>query len=193
MMIMKELSLYMIRDMALKSGRMVYNSIQFANLINKDQPVASVYMNRMLKKGLATPLLKGRISFSDNDLVIASQLVEPSYISLHSALLFHNIIQQVPKNVQSVTSINSATYGHLGLEYHKIQPSLMFGFERHILQNSYCFVATPEKALLDGYYLNMFSKLDMRELGNTDSFRELAPMLRKFHGKGSIRLLESIL
>ena len=78
MMIMKELSLYMIRDMALKSGRMVYNSIQFANLINKDQPVASVYMNRMVKKGLATPLLKGRISLSDNDFVIASQLVEPA-------------------------------------------------------------------------------------------------------------------
>ena len=106
--------------MASKSGRMVYNSMQFANLINKDQPVASVYMNRMVKKGLATPLLKGRISFSENDLVIASQLVEPSYISLHSALLFHNIIQQVPKNIQSVTTINSVTYGHLGLEYHKM-------------------------------------------------------------------------
>ena len=106
----KELSLYMIRDLALKSGRMVYDTIQLANLINKDQAVSAVYMNRIVKKGLAKRLLKGKISFSENDLIIASQLIEPSYVSLHSALLFHHLIQQIPKNVQSVTPINSIKY-----------------------------------------------------------------------------------
>ncbi len=188
----KELSLYMIRDLALKSGRMVYDTIQLANLINKDQAVSAVYMNRIVKKGLAKRLLKGKISFSENDLIIASQLIEPSYVSLHSALLFHHLIQQIPKNVQSVTPINSIKYKDLGLEYHKIPSSLMFGFERHNIQGSYCFVATPEKAFLDGYYLNIFSESEMNEFGSPDGYRNLASQLIRFKGKGSKRLLEVI-
>lgn len=128
---MKQLTLYKIREMALNSGRAVYTTSQLSNLIGKDHTTASVYMTRLWKSGLATRLVRGKISFVANDLVIASQLIEPSYISLHSALLFHNVMRQVPHRVQSVTLVNSKVLEDLGLEYHKIPPGLMFGYERH--------------------------------------------------------------
>ena len=121
-MIMKKLTLYKIREMALSSDRAVYNTSQLSNLIGKDYTTASVYLTRLWKNGFAKRLVRGKISFIDNDFVIASQLVEPSYISLSSALLFHNITQQVPRRIQSVTPVNSIKLDGLGLEYHKIPP-----------------------------------------------------------------------
>ena len=88
---MKKLTFYKIKEMALNSGRAVYNTSQLTNLIDKDYSIASVYLTRLWKAGLAKRLVRGKISFVDNDFVIASQLVEPSYISLSSALLFHNV------------------------------------------------------------------------------------------------------
>ncbi len=183
-------SLYKIRDSALSNGRAVYNTSQLAHLINKDRNVAAVYLSRLVQKKLAIRLIRGKISFVEDDFVIASQLVEPSYISLDSALLFHNVIQQVPRYVQSVTPVNSILYHELGLEYHKINPGLMFGFERHKVSGSYCFVATREKALLDGYYLKLFTLDDVLELGRTSEYKKLRPLFLKFIGKGKKKMLE---
>ena len=189
---MKELTLYKIKEMAVNSGRAVYNTSQLTNLIDKDYSIASVYLTRLWKAGLAKRLIRGKISFVDNDFVIASQLVEPSYISLSSALLFHNVSQQVPQRIESVTPINSITLDNLGLEYHKIPPRLMFGYERHTLGGSYCFVATVEKALLDGYYLNYFSLNDLYSYGDIERMRIFKPFLKKYLGKGRLKLLEAI-
>ena len=93
----KELSLYKIRDMALNSGVGVFNAQELSNLINKKKSVALVYMNRLIKNGLAIRLKNGKISFNKDDFIIASQLVFPSYISLNSALLYHKITYQIPE------------------------------------------------------------------------------------------------
>src|SRR3989344_748626 len=104
---MKQLSLYKIRDLSLESGRAVFSVQQLSNLIGKSRAVATVYSNRLVRKGLAFRVLKGKISFIDDDFIVATQLIEPSYISLDSALLFHGIITQVPKSVECVTTKNS--------------------------------------------------------------------------------------
>ncbi|MCW6170827.1 MAG: hypothetical protein LVQ96_06610 [Thermoplasmatales archaeon] len=189
---MKELTLYRIREMALESKRAVYTTPQLSNLIGKEYTTASVYMTRLWKSGLAKHLVRGKISFIDNDFVNASQLIEPSYISLSSALLFYNASQQVPRRVQSVTPVNSMTFEDLGLEYHKIPPGLMFGYERHLVGGSYCFVATVEKALLDGYYLNYFSAGDLDSYVGSKRMKEFRPYLDKFKGKGKLKLLEVV-
>ena len=186
----KTLTLYKIKEMALNSNRAVYNTAQLSSLIGKDFNTASVYMTRLWKNGFAKHLLRGKISFVEDDFVIASQLIEPSYISLSSALLFHNVIQQVPRRIQSVTPVNSVNYDQLGLEYHKIPPGLMFGYERHKIGESYCFVATPEKALLDGYYLNHFTSEDLRSYLENRKMSEFKSFLEKFSGKGRLKLIE---
>ncbi|MGC8514656.1 MAG: hypothetical protein ACP5OC_00790 [Thermoplasmata archaeon] len=59
---MKEPTLYKIKEMALNSGRAVYNTSQLSNLIGKDYPVASEYLTRLWKAGLAKRLIRGKIS-----------------------------------------------------------------------------------------------------------------------------------
>lgn len=189
---MTELPLYRVRDLALTSGRLVFDVQQLANLIGKPKPVASVYSSRLVERGLASRLMRGKIAFTDNDLIIASQLYEPSYISLDSALLYHHIREQIPKNVQCVYPGNSIKLDEIGIVYHKIPNRLFFGYRRHSSDGSYVMVADAEKALLDGYYLGTFSLDQVAEYSTDLDFRTYRQLLSRFSGKGSKRLMEAI-
>ncbi|MCL5117388.1 MAG: hypothetical protein M1124_00985 [Candidatus Marsarchaeota archaeon] len=193
---MKRSSLYQIRDMALSSGRAVFSVQQLANLIGKKRAVAMVYLSRFVKNKMAKRVKKGKISFTDDDFVIATQLVEPSYISLDSALLYYNIIKQIPRNIECVTTKNSFSYKNLGIKYHKIPESMFFGYIREPRGSSYIIIAEPEKALLDGLYLNLYSKKQLtsyfKAMENIDAGR-LIFFLSQFKGRGSKKLQKVIL
>lgn len=151
------MNLYEIREKALRKRRAVYSTQQLANLIGKDANSARAYASRLVRKGLALRLMNGKISFSDDEKVMATQLIEPSCISLHFALLFHQIIQQVPESIACITPKTSRVFQKIGIRYHKIPPKLMFGFKQYDSGHSYYWLADPEKALLDALYLNQFS------------------------------------
>jgi predicted transcriptional regulator of viral defense system len=51
-------------------------------------------MSRLVNNRLTTRPINGNISFIKDNFLIASQLISPSYISMHSALLYHNIIDR---------------------------------------------------------------------------------------------------
>ncbi len=187
-------SLYKIRDRAIRSGRAVFSVQQLANLTGKKREVAKVYASRLVEHGMAARLNKRKIAFSDDDFVIATQFVEPSYVSLGSALAYHGVSEQVTKEVECVTTRNSIHYKGLGIRYHKIATDLFFGYERLQKGNSYVFVATPEKALIDGVYLNIYSAGDIDEYlhrGGVD-IGKLRTLLGRFHGRGSKKLSKVI-
>jgi len=188
----KELSLYQIRDIALESGRAVFSMQQLSNLIGKPKQVCTVYASRLVKKGLAVRLLKGKISFEKDEFIIASQLIEPSYISLGSALLFHGITKQIQKSIECVTAKNSLRFKKIGVVYHKIPGSLFFGFKKHLKGKSYVMIAEPEKALLDGLYLNVFSENTLKELSQEISLKKLKALMKKFNGRGKKKLEKMI-
>jgi predicted transcriptional regulator of viral defense system len=180
--------LYEIRDKALKTGRAVYSVQQLANLIGKSKTIAKVYFSRLTKKNLARKLLRGKITFEEDDEIIATQLVEPSYISLNSALLFHKSITQIPSNTECVTTKNSIRFGQLGIVYHKIPPALFYGYSRHRKGNSYIFLADKEKALLDAVYLNLVSKDGAREIAATMDGENIKKLIQRFNGRGRKKL-----
>lgn len=190
---MPQQSIYRIREEALESGRAVYSVQQLANLTGKSKQIATVYMSRLVEKGLAKKIMRGKISFVDNDYVIASQMIEPAYVSLDTALLFHGVITQVTRHVQTVTTVNSITFPGLGIQYHKVPPGLFFGYRRHNMGRSYAFVATPGKAIIDGIYLNHYTEDEAVEYSRDVDFDELMEQLQNFKGYGSKKLKGVIL
>jgi len=190
---MKRISLYEIRDHAKESGRMVFSIQQLANLLSVHKKIAKVYASRLVKKELAKRILRGKISFTEDSYIIATQLIEPSYISLHSALLFHGIIKQVPKYITCVTSKNSLNYPSQRVVYHKINPNLFFGYKRYNKNGSYIFVANAEKAIVDGLYLNLFNKQQLNEYSGKINLRKLKKIVLNFEGRGHKKLKRMIL
>ena len=85
---------------------------------------------------------------------IASAITEPSYVSLISALRFHNITEQIPNTIYVLsTARHKDVYlGEVKVVFIKVKPRLMYGYAKA----DGAMVADPEKAVLDMLYLGKF-------------------------------------
>ena len=107
----------------------------------------------------------------------ANLIYAPSYISLHTALSWYNLIPEmiVPTTSVSTRKTNRFSTPIGEFDYHRIKPELFgFGYSLEDL-NAYSsksnksrkiMVATPQKAILDFFYINNFysSEKDMEDL-----------------------------
>ena len=88
--------------------------------------------------------------------LIANRLVEPSYVSLQSALAHYGLIPEYVAVVTSVTT-DRPTQRETPLgryQFQHVQPDWFLGFVPKRLEESQeVYLATPEKALLDLVYL----------------------------------------
>ena len=84
----------------------------------------------------------------------------PSYISLTSALEYYEITTQVQRDFfESVATKRTKEINLNGsiFRYAKIADDLYFGFRKE----SIYFIATPEKALLDAFYLMSYGRYSL--------------------------------
>lgn len=79
----------------------------------------------------------------------------PAYISLQSALYYHGMISQIPNTIYAVSLSRTRAYhtAITNVSIHHIQPAFFFGYEE-INNNELLKIATPEKALIDMFYLS---------------------------------------
>lgn len=113
-------------------------------------------------------------------LEIANRLQVPSYLSLTTALACHGMTTQVQPSCYESVSLRRSTAleaGGVSFLYHKLQRGLYFGFER----KDGIFIAEPEKAVLDGAYLEFlghagidWDALDRRKLNRKRMKKYLA-------------------
>ncbi len=122
-------------------------------------------LGRWVKKGYLVKLRNGFYSFpeylgeSDFALYIANRIYRPSYISLHTALSFYELIPESVVQITSVSTLKTVSFqNRFGTySYKTIRPDLMFGFDaRPLSKEKTLLFARPEKALLDLLYLYPF-------------------------------------
>ncbi|WP_018289523.1 type IV toxin-antitoxin system AbiEi family antitoxin domain-containing protein [Verrucomicrobium sp. 3C] len=124
---------------------------------------ASKALSRFAAEGLLTRMVRGFwVVIPDrlSDLSLAEPLIGmPSYVSLLSALSFHGMITQVPQDVYSMTVGRSRKIDTPEGVYafHHCEPDWFFGFDLPT-ENPWLKIATPEKALLDVFYLRRFTR-----------------------------------
>ena len=87
---------------------------------------------------------------------VASVLKKPSYISVEKALEYHNLIPESVSVYSSVTTKRSGKFSsRVGtFDYRHIKETLFWGYNSVTVNKQTGFVASPEKALLDFFYLN---------------------------------------
>ena len=155
--------------------------------VEKVTPHAAIFLSRALKKGLVNRLNRGNYVNSflrgfPRVEEVACFMRPPAYVTGEWALNYHGISVQSPV-VCTAATLGSAVGRHHRIEYQgvtiefsKISPALFFGFTR--INNFY--VATPEKAILDTFYLRKAlptpDELEMESI-NVDTLKEMA---RKF-------------
>jgi predicted transcriptional regulator of viral defense system len=149
------------------------------------------------EKGYIKKIAKGYYVFADliideNILYeIANRLYKPSYVSLESALSYHQIIPETVYGITSVSTRRTYSFSTPCGEFHyrTLKPSFFFGYEIMIFDSKSFKIADLEKALIDYFYLhpNLKSGSDFISLRfNTEIVMEkinrqkLQKYLRKF-------------
>lgn len=105
-----------------------------------------------IKRGLyAISDLSGRGFLALSNYEVANLLVKDSYVSLESALQYHNMLDQLMSETISVglkaysaSRLNNMKYGFI-----KTKSNLYFGFEEININGKAVKIATAEKALID--------------------------------------------
>ena len=121
---------------------------------------AAVLCTRYVKKGLLIRLKRGLYARTEilrhlsqiNLFYIANMLQVPSYISLMTALSYYGITPQAQKGfLESISVKRTRRFEVEGFSFHysKIRPELYRAFTKR----EGVFIALPEKALLDSFYL----------------------------------------
>lgn len=151
-------------------------------------PCANKVLARLAESGLLVHLCRGHwaIGRAVNPLTLPEQLADPypAYVSLQTALFHHSMISQIPEVIYAVTLAKprriQTPLGVVSL--HRIDPEFFFGFEP--AASGGMQMASPEKALLDVFYLSparsrLFTKLPEVELPKGFSWKKLREMVQQ--------------
>ncbi len=131
---------------------------------------------------------------------IASVLKKPSYISLQKAFEYHGLI---PEGVPVYTCVTTKRPGKIitpigTFDYRHIKNSLFWGYDSFTVNKQLAFIACPEKALLDFFYLKGLrvdgGYLEEMRLQNFRkiNFSRLMEYARKFQSPGILRVVQVI-
>lgn len=120
----------------------------------------------------------------------------PSYVSLQTALYSHEMISQIPSIIYAVSLARTRTY-HTPIatvSIHHLQASFFFGYDE-INDNGLLKIATPEKALLDLFYLSptksrLFHTLPEIELPKKFNVRKTNQIIEKISSKRRRKLVQ---
>jgi len=124
-----------------------------------------VQLSGWKKKGLIVPLRKGLYVLNSEDrhiepsrFYLANQILIPSYVSLESALSYHELIPEFVAGTTSVTVRKTCEFRNEfgGFFYHHLKPEAYGGFQSVQESEKISFLmAVPEKAIIDFLYLNL--------------------------------------
>lgn len=144
----KELPCFETKELRLILGASFSSTtlINLKNWINKGHLI-------MLRRGL---YVISEIGKSMDQMIFATKIYPPSYISLETALGFYGIIPEAVFTATSVTTRKTKEFKNLlgNFSYQKIKKEAFGGFETKN-ENGISFnLALAEKALIDFLYLN---------------------------------------
>ena len=132
-------------------------------ILHKNRTYSILFLYRCVKKGFIGRVKRGLYYVKEryNEYEIASHVVNPSYVSMVSALAYYGLTTQIPRVVYVIsTKRHNRLRGVAGFDivFKKIKKDMLFGYRKEADGN--IFVASPEKALIDIYYFNDVNDLD---------------------------------
>jgi predicted transcriptional regulator of viral defense system len=162
-------------------GKPVVTTRDAAARLRTTLSAASRLLSRLESGGLVLRLKHGLWSMDPDidPLAVPEHLTAPlpAYVSLQSALHFHGLIGQIPQVVfvASLARTRRVTTAIATYSVHRLVPEFFGGYR--ILPHHGVKMATPEKALLDVFYLaaarsRLFTHLPELELPPSFGVRE---------------------
>lgn len=183
-------------------GQPLFETKDVAALLGVENSNANKIVSRLARGGLIVPIARGKWALRNrlNKLAIAEHLTSPypAYVSLQTALYHHGMISQIPAVTYAVSLARTRRYktpvGTFSI--HHVAPDFFFGFGLDPSGNAR--IATPEKALVDVFYLGptrtrLFVKLPEIEYPSKFSWKKALAMTGKVKGRARRTFVERAL
>jgi predicted transcriptional regulator of viral defense system len=136
----------------------VFRSADVMVVLDIRKSHASKLLERLARHGHVLRLKRGLWTLAEGlePLALVPYMTAPfpSYVSLQSALYYHDMISQIPEVIYCVSLARTRTYvtPAATISVHHIPAGLFFGYEERGEQH--IRMALPEKALMDFLYLS---------------------------------------
>ncbi len=164
-------------------SKLYFGYEELAKVLGISLPSARVTANRYVKQGIFIRIKRNIYMLHDvwentareDRFLIANIAQTPSYISLMTALDYYDVTTQMQRDYFESIVCNRTKQRQINssvLKYTRIAADLYFGFRKE----TDFFIASPEKALLDAFYLSSYgryafdsssidtNKLDMQQI-----------------------------
>ncbi len=134
-------------------------------LLGKNRRTLDYRISALIAAEILLPLKAGvylnRVYYERSDqpeellCYVATQLVEPSYISLEYALSFYGVLAESVYSLTLITPKKTRLLRNqlMNFQYRSLKEELFFGFEQKSIGSFTYNIATPAKALFDYIYL----------------------------------------
>lgn len=178
-----------------KQNISLFTISDFARLFNlKNNNTLYKKIQRLEKQKIIKKIINGKYLFSisnADEFTIAHFILNPSYISLESALSFYGIMTGFSYSITSISTKPPKTVivDEKEYSYSHINPSLFWGYEK----NGQFLIADKEKALLDYIYFSLKGLRTMLDFDEIDITQIDKPRLSEYtHRWGDKRIIKII-
>jgi predicted transcriptional regulator of viral defense system len=143
-------------------GLRVFSVAEAAKLLGYSNATVSQLVHRLVNKSKLTRIEKAKYlvippeawsagEYTEEGIIIASQLVKPCYLSYWSALQFYGWTEQPSRTIYVVVQKqkSSVDLNGISVRFVRTKPYRFFGFENHWVGNQMISVAEKEKAIVD--------------------------------------------
>lgn len=148
-----------------KIQKLYFGYEEIAKVFGISAGSAKVTASRYVRQGLLVRVKKNmyvlrevwNAADRETKFTLANLAQSPSYISLMTALDFYEITTQMQRDFFESVAVKRTKEIHVDasvFRYSKVTGSLYFGFHKE----KQFFIATPEKALLDAFYLMSYGR-----------------------------------
>jgi len=166
-------------------------------ILNIPHAQASKILERLAATGRFVRLMRGKWATTKliDPLILPEYLTAPfpSYISLQTALFYHEMISQIPHTIYAVSLARTRLYKTFfgDISVHHLQTDFFFGFE--VIDQ--VKMASPEKALIDVLYLTsakskLFKTLPEVEFTKSFSRKKANAIINKITSQGIKTLVQ---
>jgi len=146
----------------------VFNLKTVKETIEKDRNYTKLVIHRLKKEKLIFEIEKNKYTINKDLIIIASNIIWPSYISCWSALRYYNLTEQLPQTIQVITpkarKKREIKFNNEKIRFIKIKTKNFFGYKKEPYQKFNIFIAKKEKALIDSVLLKKISFSEISEI-----------------------------
>lgn len=145
----------------------VFTTQQLSAVLGLEPSSAAVKLHRLARSGALVRVMRGRYCLpSIHPLAVASGLYVPAYVSMLAAFEHHGTTTQSSRVIDVVNTRRSGSIsvtldaGPYVITFIHLPPSLIYGLDRVRIGGKDAFVASKERAIVDGLMLPVNVPMD---------------------------------